>query len=218
MPYGNYAAVGKEDLLREFILRDALFLLGNRVWPSADATAPLATKPPVKAIVIACNTATAYGLDDLRRALDEWGLPVLVVGVVEAGANSVIDLLPHDGEAGAIAVLATTGTCSSGAYPRAIARIAGQRGLRQPEVIQRSSALRRQAARRITAVRPSTTPWHDSIPRSPTSMAFRPTACWGTSSRPRPGNSIRWRTTFVTMSRRWSKNTVAAAASGQSVT
>ncbi|MFV0442377.1 MAG: amidohydrolase family protein [Planctomycetaceae bacterium] len=139
MPYGNYAAVGKEDLLREFILRDALFLLGQRVWPDRDGAQPVLTKPPVKAIVIACNTATAYGLEDIRLALQTWGLPVLVVGVVEAGANSVVDLLPRDSDGHAIAVLATTGTCSSGAYPRAIAQSAGQRGRRQPLVIQQGS-------------------------------------------------------------------------------
>jgi N-acyl-D-aspartate/D-glutamate deacylase/glutamate racemase len=139
MPYGNYAQLGKEDHLREHILKDSLFLLGNRWWPSADADAPRFDKPPVKAIVIACNTATAYGLEDLRRALEQWDVPVLTVGVVEAGANSVVDLLPKEGEAGAIAVLATTGTCSSGAYPRSIERVAGQRGRRQPEVIQHGS-------------------------------------------------------------------------------
>lgn len=139
MPYGNYAALGKEDLLRQFILQDALFLLGDRAWPAANATAPTLAKPPVKAIVIACNTATAYGLDDLRRALDVWGLPVITVGVVEAGATAVIEQLPREGEADAIAVLATTGTCSSGAYPRTIERLAGQRGRRQPVVVQQGS-------------------------------------------------------------------------------
>ena len=64
---------------------------------------------------------------------------MIVVGVVEAGANSAVDLLPREGEADAIAILATTGTCSSSAYPRAIARVAGQRGRRQPLVLQQGS-------------------------------------------------------------------------------
>ena len=45
MPYGNYAAAGRTDFLRELILRDGLFLLGRR-HARGD-------KPPVKAIVIA---------------------------------------------------------------------------------------------------------------------------------------------------------------------
>jgi glutamate racemase len=139
MPYGNYAALGKEDLLRQFILQDSLFLLGRRSWPAADAPRAVDGKPPVKAIVIACNTATAYGLGDLRQALDRWDLPVISVGVVEAGAIAVVDRLPREGEGDAIAVLATTGTCSSGAYPREIGRIAGERGRRQPLVVQQGS-------------------------------------------------------------------------------
>ena len=35
MPYGNYAAVGREDYLRELILKDAVFLLGKRTMCAA---------------------------------------------------------------------------------------------------------------------------------------------------------------------------------------
>jgi glutamate racemase len=139
MPYGNYAAVGKEDLLREFILRDAIFLLGNRYWENSQAAAPKLTKTPVKAIVIACNTATAYGLEDIRGALQAWQLSIPVIGVVEAGANAVVQELPSNRPSGAVAVMATLGTCSSGAYPKAIAKSAGQAGKRQPVVWQQGS-------------------------------------------------------------------------------
>ena len=139
MPYGNYAAVGKEDLLREFILRDAIFLLGNRYWENSQAAAPKLTKLPVKAIVIACNTATAYGLEDIRNALQAWQLSMPVIGVVEAGANAVVQELPANQASGAVAVMATLGTCSSGAYPKAIAKSAGQAGKRQPVVWQQGS-------------------------------------------------------------------------------
>jgi len=113
MPYGNYSAVGRTDFLRELILRDVLFLLGRRHahgW-----------KPPVKAIVIACNTATAYGLEDIRTAVKAWGLPVIVVGVVEAGAQGLAETA--GGAQGGVAVLATVGTCASNAYPKALAKV-----------------------------------------------------------------------------------------------
>ena len=113
MPYGNYSAVGRTDFLRELILRDVLFLLGRRHAHGA--------KPPVKAIVIACNTATAYGLEDIRAAVKAWGLPVIVVGVVEAGAQGLAETA--DGAQGGIAVLATVGTCASNAYPKALAKV-----------------------------------------------------------------------------------------------
>jgi len=116
MPYGNYSAVGRTGFLRELILRDALFLLGRR---QANGT-----KPPVKAIVIACNTATAYGLEDIRAAVKAWGIPVIVIGVVEAGAQGLAETA--DGAQGGVAVLATVGTCASNAYPKAIAKVTGR--------------------------------------------------------------------------------------------
>lgn len=66
-----------------------------------------------KAIVVACNTATAAGLDELR---DE--LPVPVIDVVEPGARSLV-MATRTGRAG---VIGTVGTISSGAYVRAVAR------------------------------------------------------------------------------------------------
>ena len=116
MPYGNYSAVGRTDFLRELILRDVLFLLGRRYANG--------TKPPVKAIVIACNTATAYGLEDVRAAVKAWGIPVIVVGVVEAGAQGLAETA--EGAQGGVAVLATVGTCASNAYPKAIAKVTGR--------------------------------------------------------------------------------------------
>ena len=139
MPYGNYGAAGRVDFLRELILRDALFLLGDRYYGALPTDPPKHDKPPVKAIVIACNTATAYGLDDIRAALERWKIPILTVGVVEAGGHGVIDALRDDTTAGAAAVLATVGTCSSNAYPKTIARLASQQGLQVPVVCQQGS-------------------------------------------------------------------------------
>jgi glutamate racemase len=116
MPYGNYSAAGRTDFLRELILRDVLFLLGRRYAQGA--------KPPVKAIVIACNTATAYGLEDIRAAVKAWGIPVIVIGVVEAGAQGLAETA--EGAQGGVAVLATVGTCASNAYPKAIAMVSGR--------------------------------------------------------------------------------------------
>ena len=141
MPYGNYASAGKEEYLRELILKDAAFLLGNRYWSSPDASAPQFDKPPVKALVIACNTATAYGLRDLRLAIREWNIPIIVVGVVEAGARGVLENQLHtDRTPGCVAVLATVGTCSSMAYPKSVAATLGLAGQRVPRIIQQGSA------------------------------------------------------------------------------
>ncbi len=139
MPYGNYPAAGKEPFLRELILRDALFLLGRRYWPSLEAASLRSDKPPVKAIAIACNSATAYGLADIRAALERWKLPVIVVGVIEAGSAAVVERLPVSEQPEAVAIFATVGTCSSRAYPTTLARMAGQAGRRLGPVVQHGS-------------------------------------------------------------------------------
>jgi glutamate racemase len=120
MPYGNYPKSGKTPFLRELALKDAAFLLGRR-WRTDAGAPPRMDKPPVKAIVIACNTATAYGLEDIRAAAKAWGIPVVTVGVVEAGARGVAET--RGDRTGAIAVLATQATCASNAYPKAIAKL-----------------------------------------------------------------------------------------------
>jgi glutamate racemase len=137
MPYGNYPASGKTEYLRELVIKDAVFLLGQRAWATG-ASAPHFDKPAVKAIVIACNTATAYGLADIRAAIARWGVPVFVVGVVEAGARGVTS--PAAGQpAEAVAVFATVGTCASEAYPRAIAAHLRESGQPAAPVIQQGS-------------------------------------------------------------------------------
>jgi glutamate racemase len=68
----------------------------------------------VKAVVVACNTATAHALPMLR---DE--LPLPVVGVVDPGARAAVDATTT----GRIGVIGTLGTINSGAYERAIKSI-----------------------------------------------------------------------------------------------
>jgi glutamate racemase len=65
----------------------------------------------VKAIVVACNTATAHALPSLAREL-----PVPVIGVVEPGARAAVAATRGSG----IGVIGTAGTVASGAYERAI--------------------------------------------------------------------------------------------------
>jgi glutamate racemase len=65
-----------------------------------------------KAIVVACNTATAAGLDDLRAEL-----PVPVIDVIEPGARALV----RSTTTGRVAVIGTVGTISSGAYLQAVA-------------------------------------------------------------------------------------------------
>lgn len=68
----------------------------------------------VKAIVVACNTASAYALDELRSAFD---LPI--EGVILPGAEAAVAATRN----GRVGVIGTYATVSSQAYDRAIAAL-----------------------------------------------------------------------------------------------
>ncbi|QUW22568.1 glutamate racemase [Sporosarcina sp. Marseille-Q4063] len=71
------------------------------------------SKMGIKMLVIACNTATAVALDDIRELFN---FPV--VGVIVPGARAAVTA----STTGKIAVLGTLGTIKSGAYSMEIAR------------------------------------------------------------------------------------------------
>jgi glutamate racemase len=74
-------------------------------------------------LVIACNTATALALEDIRRAVS-----VPVLGVIEPGAQAAKKTIAERG--GDVLVLATAATVQSHAYREACAAV----GLRATEV------------------------------------------------------------------------------------
>ena len=92
LPYG---AKSTETVAR-YTLEAANFLLGQNI----------------KALVIACNTATAAGLKVLQETYPH--LPIL--GVIKPGAKAAVEVAG----AGTVLVLATEGTITNGAYTRAI--------------------------------------------------------------------------------------------------
>ena len=74
----------------------------------------------VKAIIVACNTAAAAGLDAVRAELS-----VPILDVVEPGARSLVETTAS----GRVGVIGTVGTISSGAYLHAVdeaARLTGR--------------------------------------------------------------------------------------------
>ena len=111
MPYGNYASEGKTDYLRELVVQDALFLMGHKV----------------KSIVIACNTATAVGLEDIQSLLALSQTGVSVTGVINAGAKGALERFGKE-ESGAIGVMATVGTIRTGGYERTVRKMAEEWG------------------------------------------------------------------------------------------
>lgn len=80
---------------------------------SREAAAFLMSKD-IKALVIACNTATAHAAEALAAEL-----PVPVIGVVEPGARTAARTTKR----GRIGVIGTVGTIASGAYDLAVRRL-----------------------------------------------------------------------------------------------
>lgn len=97
VPYGSRSG----DVVRRYAKRCAAFLLQRGA----------------KMLVVACNTASAYALADLQAELH-----VPVLGVIEAGASLAASHCPN----GKIGILATEGTVASGAYQKALMRLAPQ--------------------------------------------------------------------------------------------
>ena len=95
VPYGPKSP----DTVRRYSREIAAFLLGE----------------DVKAIVIACNTATAHGLAALRAES-----PVPVIGVIEPGARAAVAASTSR----RIGVIGTAGTIRSEAYERSIRELA----------------------------------------------------------------------------------------------
>jgi glutamate racemase len=92
LPYGTKSA----ETVRKYAVQAARLLVDQGV----------------KALVVACNTASAVSLDALRTAY----APLPVFGVVEPGAEAACRV-SHTGR---IAVIATESTVRGGAYQRAI--------------------------------------------------------------------------------------------------
>lgn len=109
--------------LAERLPRESLVYLGDT------ARVPYGTKSPetvvryaracaavlqargIKMLVVACNTASAFGVDVLRAELD-----IPVIDVIGPGARAALDRTRN----GHIGVIGTTGTIASQAYPHTI--------------------------------------------------------------------------------------------------
>lgn len=119
MPYGNYAAMNKTDLLKEHIIKDAQFLLGNKYYNNNEL---FLGKKQIKVLVVACNTATAYGLSDIEQFLEKTQSKVKVIGVINAGVKGALATFKKS-ESGSIGVFATAGTVASNGYTNALKKL-----------------------------------------------------------------------------------------------
>jgi glutamate racemase len=93
LPYGSKSP----ETIRQFADEDVRFLIGKGV----------------KAVVVACNTATAHALPQLHQ---QYRVPI--IGVIQPGVEAVLE----DEGAARIGIIATRGTIRSHAYQHALAQ------------------------------------------------------------------------------------------------
>jgi glutamate racemase len=127
MPYGNYSKENKVDLLKEHIIKDAQFLLSNKYYSNAKDTSVNTDKKPVKVLVIACNTATAYGKEYIEEFVKKANSNIKVIGVIDAGVRGVLESIKKDEDV-IIGVLATAGTVTSKGYHNTIVKFKDEMG------------------------------------------------------------------------------------------
>ncbi len=94
VPYGTKSA----DVVTKYSLKNAEFLLAR----------------DIKLLVVACNTASAFALSALQKAL-----PIPVVGVIAPMAKAAAAAT----RSGHVGVIGTPGTIKSQAYQRALAEV-----------------------------------------------------------------------------------------------
>lgn len=133
MPYGNYAAEKKTDLLKEHIIKNMNFFLNTTYSVQTQNVFSNQQKQQVKMIVIACNTATAYALPDIKKHVEDLGYNVPVIGVIDAGSKAALQYQQKN--IGTIGVFATAGTVASNGYPRTLKAMATQLGMKEPSII-----------------------------------------------------------------------------------
>ena len=86
----------------------------------------------VKMIVVACNTASAYAYEELKKRTD-----APVVEVVTPGADEACRATKN----GRIGIIATKGTISTGVYKKAVERRAAELGMKDIEIFQQACPL-----------------------------------------------------------------------------
>jgi len=119
MPYGEYSGNNKTALLKEHVIKDMQFLLGNKYYRNENDDKPQVDKQQIKALVIACNTATAYGKSDIEEFIKNAGLDLKVIGVIGAGVRGALETIEKE-ENAVVGIMATAGTVASNGYPNTV--------------------------------------------------------------------------------------------------
>lgn len=126
-PYGKYVSSGNTDFLREQILRDVVFLMGEDYFNLAVDEYRSGFKEPVKMVIVSSPVADLNGMSDITAFLKASGTGVKAVGVVEAAVREAVTGVDEDGNL-CVGVLFAPDGISSIEYETVIRDMAGSAG------------------------------------------------------------------------------------------
>ena len=132
MPYGNYAAENKTKLLQEHVIKNMDFLIKNQY--DVPVVSTNSNKEGVKMLILACNTATAYALNEVKDFSKQQAENIPVVGVINAGVKAAL-AYQQTHQKGTIGVFATAGTVASDGYPKTIRAMAKLMNMKEPSIV-----------------------------------------------------------------------------------
>ena len=126
-PYGGYIEEGNLDFLKEQVLSNTLFLMGDDFFNLAGDEYRSGYKEPVKLIIVSSPVADLRVLPDVENFLEQSGTGVKAIGVVEAGVQEAVSDVDEDGNL-CVGVLFAPDGVSSIEYESMIRKTVGNTG------------------------------------------------------------------------------------------
>ena len=126
-PYGGYIEEGNLDFLKEQVLSNTLFLMGDDFFNLAGDEYRSGYKEQVKLIIVSSPVADLRVLPDVENFLEQSGTGVKAIGVVEAGVQEAVSDVDEDGNL-CVGVLFAPDGVSSIEYESMIRKAVGNTG------------------------------------------------------------------------------------------
>lgn len=132
-PYGGYLEYGNISFLKEQVIKNTLFLMGDRYYNMAVDEYQSGYKDPVKVVLVSSPVADYYGLSDIDALMQASGTGVKVVGVIESGVREALSGSDADGNL-CIGVLYSPDGVTSREYESVIRKMAEDGGVARIQV------------------------------------------------------------------------------------
>lgn len=127
-PFGGFLEAGNIDFLKEQLIRDVLFLMGDKYYNLSVDEYQSGYKEPVKMIVVSSPVADYYGMSDINALLAGSGTGVKAVDLVGSAVKEAVSAADEEGNL-CIGVLYSPDGVTSRDYETIIRKMAADSGL-----------------------------------------------------------------------------------------